>query len=44
MHRKVHKSKQLSVHEKIKAIHAVLVDHEFQSVVAKQFEVKPAVI
>ena len=35
MHRKVHKSKRLSVHEKIMAIHAVLVDHEFQSVVAK---------
>ena len=44
MHRKVHKSKRLSVNEKIKAIHAVLVENEFHAVVAKQLRVKPAVI
>ena len=35
MSRKVHKSKRLTLHEKIKVVYAVLIEHEYQAIVAK---------
>ena len=44
LHRTVHKSKCLSLNEKVGVIYAVLVEHEYQAFVAKQYRVKPTVV
>ena len=44
LHRTVHKSKCLSLNEKVGVIYAVLVEHEYQAYVAKQYRVKPTVV
>ena len=44
LHRTVHKSKRLSLKEKVGVIYAVLVEHEYQAYVAKQYRVKPTVV
>ena len=44
LHRTIHKSKRLSLKEKMEVIHGVLVRHEFQAHIAKQYRVKPVVV